>query len=138
MQGETLQEWQRLCQQAANEQDPERLLELVKRINYLLEQKELRLRNPNPQDASWFFQRRWKYRFSPNRPAHEPSIIWSKPRMRHAPQPDLPALKKQLRELEELEYLSPDDLEILDRMRVLRRRIRQLEKEQGSRGRQAA
>lgn len=43
MQGEILVEWQRLCQQAASEQDPEKLLALVKRINFLLEQKEQRL-----------------------------------------------------------------------------------------------
>jgi hypothetical protein len=43
MQGERLSEWQRLCEQAAIEQDPEKLLELVKRINTLLEEKEQRL-----------------------------------------------------------------------------------------------
>jgi len=43
MRGEILEEWQTLCDQAAKEQDPQRLLELVKRINYLLEQKEQRL-----------------------------------------------------------------------------------------------
>ena len=44
MQGEVLEEWQRLCDQAAQEQDPERLLELVQQINHLLEQKERRLK----------------------------------------------------------------------------------------------
>ena len=43
MKGEILVEWQKLCQQAATEQDPEKLLDLVKRINLLLEQKEQRL-----------------------------------------------------------------------------------------------
>ena len=43
MKGEILVEWQKLCQQAATEQDPDKLLDLVKRINFLLEQKELRL-----------------------------------------------------------------------------------------------
>jgi hypothetical protein len=43
MKGEILLEWQKLCQQAATEQDPEKLLDLVKRINCLLEQKERRL-----------------------------------------------------------------------------------------------
>jgi hypothetical protein len=43
MRGEKLEEWQTLCDRAANEQDSQRLLELVKRINYLLEQKEQRL-----------------------------------------------------------------------------------------------
>lgn len=33
-----------LCEQAANEQDPDKLMELVKEINRLLEEKELRLK----------------------------------------------------------------------------------------------
>lgn len=44
MKGETLLEWQRLCEQAAVEQDPVRLLDLVKQINHLLEEKEQRLK----------------------------------------------------------------------------------------------
>jgi hypothetical protein len=52
MQGETLQEWQRLCQQAATEQDPQRLLELVERITQLLKEKEQRLgRKAKQQDT---------------------------------------------------------------------------------------
>ena len=43
MKGEILVEWQKLCKQAATEQNPEKLLELVRRINFLLEQKEQRL-----------------------------------------------------------------------------------------------
>jgi hypothetical protein len=39
MKGETQELWITLCEQAAVEQDPVRLLELVKRINDLLEQK---------------------------------------------------------------------------------------------------
>ena len=35
--------WQELCAQAANEQDPDKLLELVKEINELLNEKEARL-----------------------------------------------------------------------------------------------
>ena len=31
--------WMTLCEEAANEQDPQRLLELVKEINKLLEEK---------------------------------------------------------------------------------------------------
>ena len=34
--------WMRLCQQASTEQDPEKLLQLVKEINGLLESKEKR------------------------------------------------------------------------------------------------
>lgn len=52
MKGEILVEWQRLCQQAASEPDPEKLLDLVKRINVLLEQKEQRLlENRKQQDS---------------------------------------------------------------------------------------
>ena len=43
MKGETQELWMSLCAQAAVEQDPVRLLELVKRINELLEEKEKRL-----------------------------------------------------------------------------------------------
>ena len=35
--------WQELCAQAAVEQDPDRLMELVKEINELLSEKEARL-----------------------------------------------------------------------------------------------
>ena len=44
MKGETRELWIQLCEQAAVEQDPKRLLELVTRINDLLEQKERRLK----------------------------------------------------------------------------------------------
>ena len=43
MRGETRELWMTLCEQAAVEQDPVRLLELVTQINDLLEQKEKRL-----------------------------------------------------------------------------------------------
>jgi len=43
MKGETRERWQQLCAQAADEQDPHMLLELVKEINLLLEEKERRL-----------------------------------------------------------------------------------------------
>jgi hypothetical protein len=36
--------WKTLCEDAANEQDPQRLLELVKQINDLLEEKRMRMR----------------------------------------------------------------------------------------------
>jgi hypothetical protein len=45
MQGEKLESWQFLCALAAIEQDPEKLLELMKEINRLLEEKEERLKN---------------------------------------------------------------------------------------------
>ena len=37
--------WMELCQQAAVEQDPKRLMELVEEINRLLEEKEERLKD---------------------------------------------------------------------------------------------
>ena len=45
MQGATKERWQILCEQAAVEQDPERLLELTREINRLLEEKQNRLAN---------------------------------------------------------------------------------------------
>jgi hypothetical protein len=44
MKGEKLEQWRQLCELAALEQDPERLLALVKEINRLLDEKEQRLR----------------------------------------------------------------------------------------------
>ena len=44
MKGEKRERWMRLCEQAANEQDTQKLLELVREINRLLEEKEQRLR----------------------------------------------------------------------------------------------
>ena len=44
MKGETGELWKKLCAQAAEEQDSEKLLELVKEINRLLEEKEARLK----------------------------------------------------------------------------------------------
>ena len=52
MLGEKKQRWLELCAQAAVEQDPQRLLALVKQINDLLEEKERRLGllPPKPQE----------------------------------------------------------------------------------------
>jgi hypothetical protein len=44
MQGKTAETWRELCSQAAQEQDPSRLLELTLKINTLLEEKEQRLK----------------------------------------------------------------------------------------------
>jgi hypothetical protein len=44
MKGETRELWMTLCEQAAVEQNPIRLLDLVNQINDLLEQKEERLK----------------------------------------------------------------------------------------------
>ena len=43
MQGDTKELWRLLCELAANEQDPKRLLEIVQEINSILEAKERRL-----------------------------------------------------------------------------------------------
>ena len=43
MQGETGERWRKLCEQAAVEKDPQRLVELIEEINRLLESKEERL-----------------------------------------------------------------------------------------------
>jgi hypothetical protein len=39
MQGKTRERWEELCEQAANEQDPARMLEIVAEINRLLDAK---------------------------------------------------------------------------------------------------
>jgi len=41
--GQHLEEWKELCQQVAVEQNPERLVDLIHRINDLLEAKRRRL-----------------------------------------------------------------------------------------------
>jgi hypothetical protein len=43
MRGKTKEAWQQLCEQAAAEQDPDKLLELVKQIDRMLDEKETRL-----------------------------------------------------------------------------------------------
>jgi hypothetical protein len=43
MQGENKERWQELCAQAAIEQDPVKMIKLVKEINDLLADKEERL-----------------------------------------------------------------------------------------------
>jgi hypothetical protein len=39
MQGKTRERWKELCEQAANEQDPAKMLEIVSEINRLLDAK---------------------------------------------------------------------------------------------------
>ena len=51
MKGEVREIWKQYCAQAAVEQDPDKLLELVKEINRMLEEKEnrlLRVREQSP------------------------------------------------------------------------------------------
>ena len=45
MQGPTKELWKQLCEQAAIEQNPERLMDLVNEINRLLDEKQERLNN---------------------------------------------------------------------------------------------
>jgi hypothetical protein len=45
MKGERGERWRDLCSQAATEQDPDRLMELIREINELLEEKEQRLKS---------------------------------------------------------------------------------------------
>jgi hypothetical protein len=44
MRGEIKERWLELCEQAAEEQNPEKLLQFINEINRLLEQKEERLK----------------------------------------------------------------------------------------------
>jgi hypothetical protein len=43
--------WKQLCAQAAVEQDPRKMLELVRQINELLEAKQKRLSNAPPDES---------------------------------------------------------------------------------------
>jgi len=53
MRDATGERWKRLCQQAAVEQDPEKLLELTQEISRLLDEKQQRLKNARlPIDGS--------------------------------------------------------------------------------------
>jgi hypothetical protein len=49
MQGANKERWKVLCEQAAIEQDSEKLHELIKEINRLLEEKDARLRGNPPK-----------------------------------------------------------------------------------------
>jgi len=52
MQGETKERWRKLCEQAANEQDHERLMQLIQEINQLLEEKEAQLQPKRAEGKS--------------------------------------------------------------------------------------
>ena len=45
MKGEKKEIWMQLCERAVIEQDPDKLMELIKEINRLLEEKERRLKS---------------------------------------------------------------------------------------------
>lgn len=49
MKGETGERWRKLCEMAAQEQDPQRLVELVDQIDRMLAEKDQRLRERHKQ-----------------------------------------------------------------------------------------
>jgi len=52
MRGEALEQWQRLCHQAAAEQDPNRMLELTREILRMLTDKTRRLQSAHSTAAA--------------------------------------------------------------------------------------
>jgi hypothetical protein len=52
MQGEEGERWVQLCEQAAIEQDPSKLMKLIEEINRLLEAKEQRLMKKADRSAA--------------------------------------------------------------------------------------
>lgn len=50
MKGKTKEHWMQLCEQAACEQDPDRLIELVQEIDRMLSEKETRLKREHGTD----------------------------------------------------------------------------------------
>jgi hypothetical protein len=52
LQGKNRERWMELCEQAAIEQDPEKLMQLVKQINDMLEAKEKRLADARKGEAN--------------------------------------------------------------------------------------
>lgn len=49
MKGENKELWRELCEQAAGEQDPKKLLDLIKEINRLLTEKQKHLTDASPE-----------------------------------------------------------------------------------------
>jgi 7,8-dihydro-6-hydroxymethylpterin-pyrophosphokinase len=58
MEGPNQERWRDLCAQAATEHDPEKLLELIKEINNLLEEKRQRLSRNSTAPTERLFKRR--------------------------------------------------------------------------------
>jgi hypothetical protein len=52
MKGETRERWEKLCQLAAEGQNPEKLMRLVTKINRLLDEKEKRLKAQREQQSN--------------------------------------------------------------------------------------
>jgi hypothetical protein len=53
MQAQTKELWLKLCEQAANEQDPKKFLTIIREINTLLELKRSRFKQTGPQLVSY-------------------------------------------------------------------------------------
>ena len=51
MQGKVKEEWMLVCEQAAVEQDSEKLMALIMEINRMLDEKEQRLKGGKPAKA---------------------------------------------------------------------------------------
>lgn len=51
MQGKVKEEWMLMCEQAAVEQDSEKLMALITEINRMLDEKEQRLKSCKPAKA---------------------------------------------------------------------------------------
>jgi predicted MarR family transcription regulator len=51
MQGKVKEEWMQMCEQAAIEQDSEKLMALIMEINRMLDEKEQRLKSGKPAKA---------------------------------------------------------------------------------------
>jgi len=56
MEGEKRERWMRLCVEVADEQDSNRLLELISEIDRLLHEKELRLRNVRREASRYIIE----------------------------------------------------------------------------------
>jgi hypothetical protein len=52
VQGEKAEQWRALCEQAAVEQEPQKLMRLIEQITRLLENKEQRLRQQHASTDS--------------------------------------------------------------------------------------
>jgi hypothetical protein len=52
MRGEKKEKWMALCEQAANEQDPEKLMVLIAEIERLLAEKQQRLEKQAPRSET--------------------------------------------------------------------------------------
>ena len=56
MEGEKRERWMRLCVDVADEQDSNRLLDLISEVNRLLREKEMRLRNVRREASGYVIE----------------------------------------------------------------------------------